>query len=91
VPFSLLNKIKQFFVKGSIIHLRGEPISSTKEFVDFVDRFVDDKSLYDMEWDDFFSWTNANPQLEEIRNRLGEFEPLLSSRDIKNETNIAII
>lgn len=36
---------------------------------------------YDLEWDDFISWKNDNPNLEEVRDRLGAFEIHLFSKN----------
>jgi hypothetical protein len=46
-----------------------------------MDRFVDGAALYELEWDDFISWANTNPNLEQLRNTLGAYEPMLFSRD----------
>ncbi len=40
---------------------------------------------YDLEWDDFISWKNANPNIEEVRDRLGQFESLLFSRNVSEK------
>jgi hypothetical protein len=37
---------------------------------------------YDLEWDDFISWKHTNPNIEAIRDRIGEFEPLLFSKSL---------
>jgi hypothetical protein len=39
---------------------------------------------YDLEWDDFISWKADNPQIEQIRNRIGEHEILLFSGNMRN-------
>jgi hypothetical protein len=43
---------------------------------------------YDLEWDDFISWEADNPQVEQIRNRIGEHEMLLFqvTKEIANFT-----
>jgi hypothetical protein len=51
------------------------------ELVALFDRFLGTGLAYDLEWDDFISWRNKNPNIEEIRDRLGNFEPLLFSQD----------
>ena len=69
------------FVQSHRVHLRQNPAESTRDLVDLIDRFLDGPMRYDLEWDDFISWQNSNAHVEEIRNRIGQFEPLLFSKD----------
>lgn len=62
------------------VHFR-KPVSDLRALVGVMDRFVDGAASYELEWDDFISWTNTNPNLEEIRNTLGAYEPMLFSRN----------
>ena len=55
------------------------------ELVLLFDRFLDGPMAYPLEWDDFISWRNSNPNIEEIRNRIGQSESLLFSRDINDK------
>jgi len=41
--------------------------------------------MYPLEWDGFISWTSKNPNIEGIRRRLENFEPLLFSREINDK------
>ena len=59
-------------------------MKSVRELVDLFDRFLDGPMRYDLEWDDFISWEADNPQVEQIRNRIGEHELLLFSGNQRN-------
>lgn len=79
----MLNKltelVRQYFVRSNAVHLHQNPAQTVEEIIALIDRFLDGTMRYDMEWDDFISWKNDNGHLEQIRNRIGEFEPLLFS------------
>jgi hypothetical protein len=75
----LLAFITSLFRRSSHVHVRPRNIQTLHQLIDLIDRFVDDEVRYPLEWDDFISWRNANPNIEEIRNRVGLFEPLLFS------------
>jgi hypothetical protein len=51
-----------------------------RELVNLLDRFLDGEMLYQLEWDDFISWTNGNPNIEPIRLRILEKERLFFSK-----------
>jgi hypothetical protein len=76
---TLARKLKEFFLKSSVVHIRFRDVESVAELVELYDRFLNDKMAYDLEWDDFISWENDNPHIEKSRDRIGEFEPLLFS------------
>ncbi|HWA92941.1 MAG TPA: hypothetical protein VG889_23110 [Rhizomicrobium sp.] len=50
------------------------------DLVDLIDRFIDGDLRYELEWDDFISWTHSNPNIEEFRDRIGAGEPLAFSK-----------
>jgi hypothetical protein len=56
-------------------------ISGSLQAIDLVDRFIDDKLEYPLEWDDFISWKNANESVERLRNQFADLEPSLMSKD----------
>jgi hypothetical protein len=56
-----------------------------RDLVGLFDRFLDGPMAYDLEWDDFISWKNENPNIEEVRDRLGQFEPLLFSQNVSEK------
>lgn len=72
-------KMHELFVSSNRVHLRQEPAIDLKELVGLIDRFLDGPMRYEMEWDDFISWENDNPHIEEVRKRISQFEPLLFS------------
>lgn len=77
----LLDNLKRFFVQSSVVHLHQNAAVSPGALVGLMDRFLDGKCDYPLEWDDFISWEQANPTFEAIRNRIGELEPHLFSRN----------
>ena len=62
------------------IHLDQTRPETIHELVDLLDRFLDDKLRYELEWDDFVSWKNNNPNIEIIRERIARTEPLFFSK-----------
>lgn len=80
-PISILRKIRSFFTQSTMAHVHQCPASSTVELVFLMDRFLDGDMRYPLEWDDFISWESDNPHVEQVRNRLGELEPLLFSKN----------
>jgi hypothetical protein len=77
----ILQNIRNFFLRSCKVHLRQNPAEDTRQLVELFDRFLDGPMRYDLEWDDFISWENSNPHVEEVRNRLGEYEEFLFSDD----------
>ena len=65
------------------IHVRQMAIDSAKDAIELVDRFLDDKLEYPLEWDDFISWKSSNESVERLRNQLADLEPLLMSKNKK--------
>jgi hypothetical protein len=63
------------------IHVRRVGIDSPKDAIELVDRFVDDKLEYPLEWDDFISWKSSNESVERLRNQLADLERSLMSKD----------
>ena len=89
-----LSWLKSYFVRSNRVHLRIEPATSTQELVHLIDRFADGPLNYEMEWDDFISWTSDVPVIEEVRLRLGRSELKLfstSEADRLEYCNLAIM
>jgi hypothetical protein len=76
---ALVSKLREFFLRSNRVHIRFHDVESVAELVELYDRFLDNKMQYDLEWDDFISWKNDNPHIEQSRDRIGELEPLLFS------------
>jgi hypothetical protein len=72
-------RLREFLRRSSFIHQHEQPANTPAEFIDLADRFVDSQPRYPLEWDDFISWDNSNPELEAVRNRIGELETALFS------------
>jgi hypothetical protein len=49
--------------------------------VTLVDRFIDGRLEYSLEWDDFVSWPNDYPRIEAIRDRVATLEPFFVAKD----------
>lgn len=61
------------------VHIREENVASLNDLVKLLDRFLDDDTRYPLEWDDFVSWTHDDPEIEAIRDRIADTEPLFFS------------
>ena len=80
-------------VQSTIVHLHHNNARNTNELIGVIDRFIDQESMYDLEWDDFISWENSNNNVELIRQKIGKFEHLLFSKNqdkIRQYANIVI-
>lgn len=77
----LINRAARMFVRSSHVHLRLEPIDCLEDIVHLIDRFLDGRLNYDMEWDDFISWEYNDKSIAEVQGRIGKFEPFLFSDD----------
>jgi len=61
------------------VHLRTSAVNTYPELVALIDRFIDGSLRYPLEWDDFISWQSNVPNIEVIRARIAETEPLFFS------------
>lgn len=64
--------------------MRVGKVHTIRQAIDLVDRFIDNKMEYPLEWDDFISWSNPNATVEQLRDQIANLEPLFLSKDIKN-------
>ena len=71
--------LERVLTHSSHIHLHQEPASAPGDLIDLIDRCLEDRLSYPLEWDDFISWEQANPNLEAARNAIGKQEPWLFS------------
>lgn len=69
-----MTKIRKFFTTSSRLHVRGASVASLSEAVNVIDKFLDGKLSFELEWDDFVSWENENPGIEKIRLRIADLE-----------------
>lgn len=68
------------------VHLHQRRPNNIYELVALLDRFLDGKLQYELEWDDFISWTNDNPNIELVRKRIAHTEPLFFSEQLSDRT-----
>ena len=66
--------IKNFLKHSSHVHLRRNRVGTKESLVDIIDRFIDGRMEYPLEWDDFVSWENADPFIESKRMEIGSLE-----------------
>jgi hypothetical protein len=71
------------------LHFRQNRVTSPKEVIALVDRFIDGKLDYPLEWDDFISWNNSNSSVERIREQIAALEPLFFSKEQKSRNEAA--
>lgn len=82
-----MSTFRQWLRRSPRIHLREDGVGSQVDLVQLIDRFLDDKLAYDLEWDDFISWEHPEPRIEAVRLRIAALEPLFFSQspDDRNE------
>jgi hypothetical protein len=73
--------IYQIFRRSKRVHVRESNVHSLRQAIELIDRFIDNKLAYPLEWDDFISWSNANPSVEQMRNLIANLEPLFFSKE----------
>ena len=78
---AMFERIRSFLRQSPRVHLRVNGVNSPRDFIELADRFIQGPLRYPLEWDDFISWRNDNPNLEAVRLRIGDVEPLLFSGD----------
>lgn len=78
----VLKKLRELLRTSPHIHQRERPPEVLHDLVGLLDRFLDDKLKYELEWDDFISWRNPNPNIEAIRERIADMEGLFFSKDL---------
>ena len=88
-PDMIFERLRRWFRKSPHIHVRTHEVNTLEGVIDLFDRFVDGKVAYPLEWDDFISWKNGNPNIEAIRDRIGKFESLLFSKDVSDRERYA--
>jgi hypothetical protein len=66
------------------VHLNQQRPDTFENLVALLDRFLDGKLRYDLEWDDFISWKNENTNIEMIREKIAKTEPLFFSKALSD-------
>ncbi|HEX3943798.1 MAG TPA: hypothetical protein VHW69_06910 [Rhizomicrobium sp.] len=80
----LKERLKKSLISSSRIHLRQEPAANIPELIALLDRFLDGPMRYELEWDDFISWRNDVPAVEQVRLRIAELESLAFSKQVED-------
>ena len=84
---TMLKILREWLRKSPHFHLRERPAETIPQLIGLFDRFLDGKMNYELEWDDFISWENSNPNIELIRERIAEAEPLFFSKKMSDRKN----
>jgi hypothetical protein len=89
---TLVSHIRDYFKRSQRVHLRSR-VNSLKEAIDLIDRFIDGRTHYPLEWDDFISWVHKNPAVEPLRDQVAELERkfLSENQDQKREAVLETI
>lgn len=77
----MLKKLRQWFRESRHVHIRGRSVNTLSDMVGLIDRFIDGRVRYRLEWDDFISWGHENKAIEAYRDRIASLEPLFFSKD----------
>jgi len=75
-------RVRSWLRKSTRIHAREDVANTPTELINLIDRFMENKLQYELEWDDFISWRQDNWLVEEARNSIGEFESFLFSKEL---------
>jgi hypothetical protein len=62
-------------------HIHESGVTSRQALVELIDRFIDGKLRYELEWDDFVSWEHDQPTIETVRSKIADMEPLFFAED----------
>lgn len=82
----ILKRLRDHLRNSQRVHVRQNEVGNLTALVALIDRFIDNRPEYALEWDDFVSWKNSNPNIENIRTRIAALEPLFFSKDRSNRT-----
>jgi len=87
----ILQSLRKWLRQSSRVHIRERRVNTAADLVSLLDRFLDDKLTYPLEWDDFISWSNAAPEIEAVRQRIAESESLFFSTDSTDRSKAAAL
>lgn len=80
---SIKKFLANFFRSSTRIHVH-QSTDSVKDAIGVIDRFLDSKLRYELEWDDFISWENPVAGVEKLRQEIAELEPMFFSREMSD-------
>ncbi len=75
----MLERLKKWLHFSPHFHARRDNVHDLLDLVSLIDRFLDDRLRYELEWDDFISWKHENSGIEPVRIRIAALEPLFFS------------
>lgn len=87
----MFNGLKRWLRNSSHAHMRQAEVASLSDLVSLLDGFLDNNLRYPLEWDDFISWENRAPAIEEVRKVIEATEPLFFSTDPEKQAEGAAI
>lgn len=88
----MLHALRQWLRNSPHIHVHEQPVEDLRSCVALIDRFLDGKLRYPLEWDDFISWPHETPGIEAIRDTIAATEPLICSEDpVKRREGLTIL
>ena len=76
-----VGRLRRWLRQSPRIHVRESQVPDLKNVVALIDRFIDGRLNYPLEWDDFVSWSHSNPNIEKLRNSIAELEHLFLSKN----------
>lgn len=76
----IFTKVRRWLRTSPRVHVREHGVNSLTDVVDLIDRFVDGRMNYELEWDDFISWSHENSFIADVIERISQYEPLLFSK-----------
>lgn len=77
----MFDRIKNWLQRSPHVHIRQNVVGSLRDLVNLIDRFIDGKLSYELEWDDFVSWEHDQPSIESVRSRIADLEPLFFAKN----------
>jgi hypothetical protein len=77
----MFESIRRWLRNSSRFHEHEVSVHDLASCVALLDRFLDGRLRYPLEWDDFISWAHASPTIEGTRHRIAGLEPQFFSSD----------
>jgi acyl-CoA hydrolase len=77
---ALNGRLTSWLRRSERVHVRVRGVNDLSDLVGLIDRFLDDRVQYPLEWDDFVSWKHESVHIEKVRQLIEQHEPLLFSK-----------
>ena len=78
---SVLDRLRNWLRFSPHFHVKDDPVHDLRSCVELIDRFIDDRCRYPLEWDDFISWSHSSPGIDSVRVTIADLEPMFFSAD----------